>query len=357
MVNTPKISAKKIADSVRGTILLDRSGEDGALEVSQLGEPLEAGPHGLTFVISESYIKDVAQTKAGVVVAQAAFAEKVAALLPATVRVLISCADAYLGLALLSKVLADADSLGDWRVAQDREIGAIHPTAEIDPTARLGVGVTVGEGARIGARTVVLANVCIGPGVTMGTDCVIFPGAVLYPKTRIGNRVRLHANVVLGSDGFGYARGDQGSVKIWHLGCVIVEDDVEIGAGTMVDRGTMKDTVIERGAKIDNLCQIGHNGHVRAHAILCAQVGMAGNVTVGRGAILAGKVGVADKIEIGDGAIVGPMSGLSKDVKAGDVFMGQQPAKPRREWWRLMALIDRLPDLFDRVKTLEKKQS
>ena len=147
---------------------------------------------------------------------------------------------------------------------------------------------------------------------------------------------------MIGADGFGYARGPQGSVKIWHLGRVVIEDDVEIGAGTMIDRGTLKDTIIERGAKIDNLCQIGHNGHVKAHAILCAQVGMAGNVTVGRGAILAGKVGVADKIEIGDGALVGPMTGISKRCvkpKASRLWASILPAGRDAKWWRLMALI------------------
>jgi UDP-3-O-[3-hydroxymyristoyl] glucosamine N-acyltransferase len=172
----------------------------------------------------------------------------------------------------------------------------------------------------------------------------------------VGNRVRIHANAVLGSDGFGYARGPRGAVKIWHFGNVVVGDDVEIGAGATIDRGTLKDTIIDEGAKLDNLVHIGHNGYVKSHAILCAQVGLSGNVTVGSGAILAGKVGVADKIEIGDGAIIGPASGVSKDVKPGEILMGKHRAKPRREWWKLVRLFERLPELFERVKNLEQSR-
>ncbi|MBI3555753.1 MAG: UDP-3-O-(3-hydroxymyristoyl)glucosamine N-acyltransferase [Deltaproteobacteria bacterium] len=356
MVNIAPLSTAQVADAVTGTVALSRLGNGEKLEVTQLGEPLEVGNGGVAFIISESYIRDVPQTKASMLVVQAAFAERALALLPDCVRVLIACPDAYVGLAQLSKIAADRDALADWRLPAMLGAQGVHSTAEVDSTARLGAGVVICEGARIGARTQILANAVIGPGVTVGSDCLIFPGVVLYPRTKVGSRVRLHANVVVGSDGFGYARGAKGSVKIWHLGRVIVQDDVEIGAGTTVDRGTLKDTIIESGAKIDNLCQIGHNGHVKAHAILCAQVGMAGNVTVGRGAILAGKVGIADKLEIGDGALVGPMTGVSKDVKAGEQVMGHFTAKPRREGWRLLVLFDKLPEIYDRLKKLEGQQ-
>ncbi len=356
MVNIAPLSTAQIADAVGGTVVFSRLGDGEKLEVTQLGEPLEVGKEGVAFIISEAYVRDVAKTQACLLVVQAAFVERVTAALPPNVKVLIACPDAYLGLANVSKVIADQDPMADWHLSAQASGLGVHSSAQIDSTARLGAGVVVGEGARIGAHTTILANAVVGPGVSIGQDCLIFPGVVLYPRTQIGNRVRLHANVVLGSDGFGYARGPQGSVKIWHLGRVIVEDDVEIGPGTTVDRGTMKDSIIERGAKIDNLCQIGHNGHVKAHAILCAQVGMAGNVTVGRGAILAGKVGIADKIEIGDGAIVGPMTGVSKDVMAGEQVMGHFVARPRREWWRLLVLFDKLPEIYDRLKKLERLQ-
>lgn len=356
MVNIAPILVARIAEAVGGSVVLSRLGNGEELKVTQLGEPNEVGPEGVAFVISEGFVKDAPATRAAALVIQAAFAEKLLPQLPQSVRVVIASPDAYVGLARLSKVIADGDPLGDWRLTESDSAGPVHPRAKVDSTVRVDRGAVVCEGASIGARTLVLANAVVGPGVEVGSDCVIFPGVVLYPRVKIGNRVRIHANAVLGADGFGYARGPQGSEKIWHLGRVVIEDDVEIGAGTMIDRGTMKDTIVERSAKIDNLCQIGHNGHVRAHAILCAQVGMAGNVTVGRGAILAGKVGVADKIEIGDGAIVGPLAGLSKDVGPKETFMGALPARPRREWWKMLAFIDKIPELVERVKKLEGRQ-
>ena len=355
MVNIAPLSTAQITEAVSGTVILDRLGNGEKLEVTQLGAPLEVGNEGVAFIISESYIGEVPQTKACMLVVQAAFSERVSAQLPPNVKVLVTCADAYVGLAQVTKVVSDSDPLADWGLPSMGAAQAVHSSAVVDPTARLGAGVVLCEGAKVGARTQILANVVVGPGVTIGSDCLIFPGVVLYPRTQIGNRVRLHANVVLGSDGFGYARGKQGSVKIWHLGRVVIGDDVEIGSGTTIDRGTMKDTIVERGAKIDNLCQIGHNGHIKEHAILCAQVGLAGNVTVGRGAIMAGKAGAADKLDIGDGAVVGPMTGISKDVKAGEQVMGHHMARPRREWWRLLVYFDKLPELNDRVKKLEGK--
>lgn len=356
MVEIAPVSLTRIAEAVGGTVILTRLGSGEEFGATQLGEPLEVGAAGVAFVISESFIKDVAETRAGALVIQTTFSEKLLAQIPLSVKAVIASPDAYLGLARLTKVIAENDLLADWRLPDSSMVSPVHSRAAIHESARIAPGVVMGEGVKIGARTLVLGNAVIGPGVAIGADCVIFPGVVLYPRVSVGDRVRIHANVVLGADGFGYARGPRGSEKIWHLGRVVVGDDVEIGAGTTIDRGTMKDTIIETGAKIDNLCQIGHNGHVGAHAILCAQVGMAGNVTVGRGAILAGKVGVADKVEIGDGALVGPMSGLSKDVKPGEQVMGQHPAKPRREWWKLLALFERLPDLYDRVKKLESRQ-
>ncbi|MEW6057124.1 MAG: UDP-3-O-(3-hydroxymyristoyl)glucosamine N-acyltransferase [Bdellovibrionota bacterium] len=357
MVKIAPLSLEEILKAVSGEILrsdLNSSSPVANLQVTELGEPLEVGSTGVAFVISEAFVKDIDKTRAGVLVLQSQFAERALSLLPSTVKVCMSSKDAYLGLAHLSELIAERDPLADWRLSDSKD-SYIHSGSEIDPTAKIGPGVVVCEGAKVGPRTVLLANAVVGPQVTIGADCLLFPGVVLYPRTMIGNRVRLHANVVIGSDGFGYARSAKGAAKIWHLGKVVIGDDVEIGSGTTVDRGTLKDTVIEAGAKIDNQCQIGHNGHVKAHAILCAQVGLAGNVTIGKGAILAGKAGVADKVEIGDMAILGPMSGLSKDLKPGEQVMGSLLPRPRREWWRLVASFERLPELYERVKKLEGK--
>jgi UDP-3-O-[3-hydroxymyristoyl] glucosamine N-acyltransferase len=348
-----KISPIAVADlkrAVRGTVV---RGDEGRT-ITEIGEPHDVGADGVAFVFSESFLRQVPLTRAAVLVIASAFASKARELIPATVDVCIECADAYLGLANFSKMLAAADPVFDWPSSETTG-AAVHATASVDPSARIGPGVLVGARARIGARSVIVGNAAIGPEAQIGSDCVVFPGVVLYPRTVLGDRVRIHANAVVGSDGFGYAAGSHGSVKIWHLGKVVVGDDVEIGAATTIDRGTIKDTIIEDGAIIDNQVQIGHNGHVKAHAIICAQVGMAGNVTVGRGAVLAGGCAVIDKVSIGDRAMVGAMSGISKSVKPGEKMMGKVRARPLREWHKLAALFERLPELFERIKNAESR--
>jgi UDP-3-O-[3-hydroxymyristoyl] glucosamine N-acyltransferase len=348
MVRIPPVSTVALKQAVAATAV---HGE-GEYMLTELGEPSEVGPGGVAFVVSETFLNDIPNTKASALVIQARLAEKIFARLPATLGLCIACEDAYLGLAHFTKIIRDSDPVSDWQLNGRADV-AVHPSAKIDPTVRLGPGVIVSERASIGANSTILGNAVIGPEVRIGRDCVIFPGVVIYPRTTIGDRVRVHANAVLGSDGFGYARAPQGSVKIWHIGTVVIGDDVEIGAGSMIDRGTIKDTIIENGAKIDNLVQIGHNGHVKAHATLCAQVGMSGNVTVGTGAILCGKVGVADKLVIGDHAVVGPMSGVAQDVKPGEQMMGGPRAIPLRDWRKVVLLMERLPELFRRTKRLE----
>ena len=348
MVRILPISTEDLKQAVHATAVRG----DGELIITEIGEPLAVGPGGVAFIIAERFLDDIPLTKASVLVIQSAFAGKVAGRLPASVKICIECDDAYVGLANFTKKIRDMDPLSDWHSAGAADV-AVHPTATVDPTARLSPGVMVGAGASIGAGTSILGNTVIGPAVHIGRNCTIFPGVVLYPRTTIGDRVRIHANAVLGSDGFGYAPSARGSVKIWHLGKLAVGDNVEIGAGSTIDRGTIKDTIIENDVKIDNLVHIGHNVHIKAHAILCAQVGIAGNVTVGTAAILGGQVAVADKIEIGDRAMVGPTSGVINDVKPGEKVMGGQRALPQRDWRRLTVLFEKLPELYRRVKKLE----
>ena len=348
MVSIPPISTVKLKQAVAATAVHG----SGEFTLTELGEPSEVGTGGVAFLISEKFLNDVPHTKASALVTQSKFAKKVLAKIPATVGICIECDDAYLGLAHFTKMIRDMDPVSDWQLDGPVEI-PLHPSASIDPTARLGPGVIVSARASIGAGSVVLGNAVIGPEVRIGRDCVIFPGVVIYPRTTLGDRVRVHANAVLGSDGFGYARASHESVKIWHIGKLVVGDDVEIGAGTTIDRGTIKDTIIENGVKIDNLVHIGHNGYVKAHATVCAQVGTAGNVTIGYGAIVGGKVGVADKLVIGDHAMVGPMSGVARDVKPREQVMGGLRAIHLREWRKLVVLIEQLPELYRRVRNLE----
>jgi UDP-3-O-[3-hydroxymyristoyl] glucosamine N-acyltransferase len=237
----------------------------------------------------------------------------------------------------------------------------IHPSAVINSTARLGSGIAVGACSVIG-RDVVIGdkvrihpNVTIYDGVHIGEGSVIHSGVALREGTHIGARVRIHNNVVLGSDGFGYAKDEEGRwLKIPQTGRVVVEDDVEIGAGTTVDCASVGETRIARGAKIDNLVQIGHSCTVGEDSLLCAQVGLAGSSVVGRRVILAGQVGVAGHLEIGDDVVLTAKSATSHNVPAGKVLSGI-PAFDNREWLRSTAAFRRLGEMQRTLRTLAER--
>ena len=237
----------------------------------------------------------------------------------------------------------------------------VHPSAVIDPSARLGAGVSVGACAVVGRGVVVgdgvriFPNVTVYDGVTIGERCVLHSGVALREGTVLGARVVVHNNAVVGSDGFGYAKDEQGRwLKIPQTGRVVVEDDVEIGAGTTIDCASVGETRIARGAKIDNLVQIGHSCTVGEDSLLCAQVGLAGSSHVGRRVILAGQAGVAGHLEIGDDVVLTAKSATSHNVPAGRVISGI-PAFDNREWLRSTAAFRRLGEMQRTLRTLEAR--
>jgi UDP-3-O-[3-hydroxymyristoyl] glucosamine N-acyltransferase len=237
----------------------------------------------------------------------------------------------------------------------------IHPSAVVDPTARLGAGVAVGACSVVGRDAVVgdgvriFPNVTVYDGVSIGEGSVIHSGVALREGTVIGSRVIIHNNAVVGSDGFGYAKDEEGRwLKIPQTGRVVVEDDVEIGAGTTIDCASVGETRIARGAKIDNLVQIGHSCAVGEDSLLCAQVGLAGSSHIGRRVILAGQAGVAGHLEIGDDVVLTAKSATSHNVPAGRVISGI-PAFDNREWLRSTAAFRRLGDMQRTLRTLEAR--
>ncbi len=207
----------------------------------------------------------------------------------------------------------------------------VHPSAHVHPSARLHPGVVVGAA-------------CV-----VGEGCELFPNVVLYPRVRLGARVRVHAGAVLGADGFRYHPGARGLLKVPHVGGVVVGDDVEIGANSCIDRGMLGDTTIGRGAKLDNLVQVGHNARIGQFAVLVSQVGLSGSVTVGDGAILAGQVGVKDHVTIGAGARLGARSAVHTDIPAGETWLGE-PARPVRDAMRVYAALKYLPELVRKLR-------
>jgi UDP-3-O-[3-hydroxymyristoyl] glucosamine N-acyltransferase len=234
----------------------------------------------------------------------------------------------------------------------------IHPTATVDaaarvaPDASVGPGAIVMAGADIGAGTIVMAGSYVGEKARLGSGCVLHPHAMVRHECILGDRVIVHPGAVIGSDGFGYDTRDGQHRKIPQCGIVVVENDVEIGANTTIDRARFGRTVIGEGTKIDNLVMIAHNVVVGKHCIICAQVGIAGSAQIGNHVILAGQAGLVGHIKIGDGAIVGAQTGVSNDVEAGARVVGSPP-RPIGEWKRSIVRVDKLAELYHRVKKLE----
>ncbi len=242
--------------------------------------------------------------------------------------------------------------------APRREPG-VHGTARLGRGVTLGRDVTIGpyavigDGAVIGDQAWIDAHAVIGAGVVLGADIRVYPAVTLYSGTTLGPRVIVHAGARIGSDGFGYVFRDGAHEKIPHVGRCIIEQDVEIGANSTIDRGSVGATEIGDGVKIDNLVHIGHNVRVGDYSVIVAQVGIAGSATIGRGVTLAGQAGIQGHITIGDGATIGGQAGVLGDVPAGAVYSGY-PARPHKESLRAHAGLFRLPELMKRIRDLER---
>jgi UDP-3-O-[3-hydroxymyristoyl] glucosamine N-acyltransferase len=236
----------------------------------------------------------------------------------------------------------------------------VHPTAAVAPDARIGrdvaiaPGAVVGSRARIGDRSVLCAQVCVGPRVVIGEDCILFEGVVVRAAAQVGRRVRIGCNSVIGYEGFGYQSIDGVHRRVPHVGSVVIEDDVEIGACACVDRAKFGATRIGAGTKIDNLVQVAHNCQIGPGSVLAGQAGLAGSVRLGRGCVLGGHAGLRDNITLGDGAQVASYSGVSRDVPPGEQVAGT-PAMPARQAFRVFQAWQRLPDLLHRVRKLESR--
>ena len=218
----------------------------------------------------------------------------------------------------------------------------------------------MGRGARIGPRTILHPGSAVLDEARIGADCVLWTGAVVRERCVLGDRVVLQPNAVVGSDGFGFAfdlQGDGGGPvhrKVPQAGIARIEDDVELGACTCVDRATLGETVVGRGTKVDNLVQIGHNVRIGPLSLIVAQVGISGSTEIGSGVVLAGQVGIVGHVKIGDGARIGAQAGVPNDVPEGATYTGY-PAMPHREWLRTMAALPRVPDLVKQVRKLEAR--
>jgi UDP-3-O-[3-hydroxymyristoyl] glucosamine N-acyltransferase len=231
----------------------------------------------------------------------------------------------------------------------------IAPDAQIAPDAAIAAHAVVEAGVAIGARSVIGANAYIGHESQMGDGCLIYPNVTIRERTRIGNRVIIHSGAVIGADGFGFEMIDGRHQKIPQIGIVQIDDDVEIGANTTIDRARFGRTWIQEGAKIDNLVQIAHNVVIGKHSIIVAQVGIAGSVQIGQRVTIGGQAGIIGHIEIGDGTAIGAQSGVSRSISGGAWWA--TPAEPLKEAMEHLALVRRLGKLFARVKAIERRLS
>jgi UDP-3-O-[3-hydroxymyristoyl] glucosamine N-acyltransferase len=335
----------------------------GGIRVERPAPLASAGAGDVAFFFSREYEKEVVGTRAGVLITGEAFVKPIQAAKPPFwgKTAVIACKDPYLALAILSEKFAQ--SLSPSAHLASTGDGIIHPTAVVHPTAKVAKSVSVGAhsvveaDAVIGEGSVVYPGCYIGPKVSIGERCVLFPGVKIYEWCRIGNRVRLHAGAVIGSDGFGYAPIRDGAKvvghqKIYHVGKVVIGDDVEVGANTCVDRGTFDDTILERNVKLDNLVQVGHNARLEEGAVVCGKTGLAGSTRLGRYCYVGGLTGVANKVHIGDGASVAALTLVSKDVPAYGTALGN-PQRAQGEHFKAHALLNRL--LSDRKKAPKKE--
>lgn len=323
------LKAQELADRLGGA-LQDCPPDRLLTEVLPLEE---AGPTSVSFLANPKYQRKAKESRAGLIIAEAR------AELEGRPRVLM--ANPYWGFAQATGWL-HPEPAPEWSE------GPIHPLAVIAPDARIAPGVSVGARTVIGARCLLHPGVHIGDDCVLGEDCELFSGVVLYRKTKLGDRVRIHANTVLGSDGFGYVTVAGRQEKVPQVGWVEVGDDAEIGACTTVDRGALGPTRIGAGTKVDNLVQLAHNVRTGSHCLIAAQTGLSGSTTLGDHVTLAGRSASTGHLHIGSRAILSGNAVAAKDVPEGIMVSGY-PARPHRDWMAVQAALHRLPGLLRKL--------
>ncbi len=331
-------SLDRIAKLIRGVVV-----GDGATRITGMCGIREAKRGDLTFVANSRYLQLLDSTRASAAITSR---EVKRAPIP-----IIQTENPSLAFAKLASLMSPDTQ---------RHPRGVSPKAVVAKGVKLGTGVAiqpfavVEEGARIGDRTVVYAGCYVGRNAWVGNDCLIYPNVSIRENVEIGHRVIVHSGTVIGSDGFGFATVKGTHHKIPQTGTVVIEDDVEIGAGVTIDRARFGKTVVGKGTKIDNLVQIAHNVVIGSNCIVVAQAGISGSTTLGNNVVLAGQAGLAGHITIGDNVMVGAQAGVTKSVPANSSVWGL-PAKPLAKAKRVNAAMQRLPELYRRVEALEER--
>jgi UDP-3-O-[3-hydroxymyristoyl] glucosamine N-acyltransferase len=331
-----KLTAKEIAEIVEGELAAD-----GSIVITGVSNLLDAGPNDVSFAGNDKYLKQVASSKAGLILFPLKY--------EMSGKPIIKVKNAQLA---FSKILEILD-----KERKTIKKTGIDKTAVVSKTAKIGNEVYIGplsvieDNAVIGEKSVISAQCFIGENTKIGSGCLIYPGVTIRENITIGNDVILNSGVVIGGDGFGFVPDKTGLRKIPQIGTVEIGDNVEIGANTTVDRATIGKTVIGKGTKIDNQIQIAHNVQIGQNCIIVSSASIAGSAKIGNNVTIAGQAGIAGHITIGDGAIVGGQSGVLSDVKPGEIVSGL-PARNHKNSMKILALIQKLPEIYEKVKKL-----
>jgi UDP-3-O-[3-hydroxymyristoyl] glucosamine N-acyltransferase len=327
----------EIAAKIGGEVL-----GDGSIELNGFAPADQARAGHLTFADKESYFLAAENSDAAAILISGAFSSQK--------KTLIRVANARVATARLLPIFFPPDE----HPQGIHPSATIAPTAQIDATAHIGPNCTVGAQVRIGARSVLMGGNHIGRNAKIGDDVTLFPNVVIYKQCQLGNRVAIHAGTVIGSDGYGYVLDEGKHRKVLQIGNVIIEDDVEIGANTAIDRGALAPTVIRQGTKIDNLVHVAHGVVIGRHCLILGQVGIAGSTRFGDYCVIASQSGISGHLQIGNQATVAAKSGVMRDVPDGQTVLGI-PAMPDKQTKRQWIAAQQLPDMIRRMRDLEKQ--
>jgi len=330
------LNIKELAELLNGQVY----GGDSAVEIEGVNTLQNATKSEASFLANMKYRNDLCDCSAGVILVASDFPDD-----QFKEKGLIKVSDPYLAFAQLQRYFHPSPIPS----------GERHPTAVIDPTASIADDVDVGpyvfieQGVTVGSGTIIHAGSVIERGASIGHCCIIHSRVVVSHESLLGDRVILQSGAVIGSDGFGYAWSGKEHLKIPQTGRVVLEDDVEIGANSSIDRGALGDTIVRRGVKLDNLIQLGHNVEVGPYSIMASQVGISGSTIIGAGCQIGGQVGIAGHIKIGDGVKLAAKSGVMGNLEAGGTYAGM-PAMPHRTWLKVSALTARLPEIWNQIR-------
>lgn len=335
-----EFSAKQIAQFVQGVI----EGDENAT-VNTFAKIEDGKPGAISFLSNPKYTHYIYDTESSIVLV-----DKSVELEKPTKATLVRVDNAY---ECVAKLLQLYESMKPKKTGID-SLAFVSPSAKIGENVYIGAFAYIGDNVVIGDGCQIYPNVVICENAKVGNDCLFYPNVTIYHDCHVGNRVTLHAGSVVGSDGFGFAPSENGYDKIPQIGIVTIEDDVEIGANTCIDRSTMGSTYVRKGVKLDNLVQIAHNTDIGANTVMSAQVGVAGSTKVGQWCMFGGQVGIAGHITIGNKVFLGAQSGVPSSLKDDQTLIGTPPME-KLPYFKSQAIFQRLPDLYKQIQKLQKE--